>query len=121
MDMYSASNHKKYAYNWMEPFAQKTISERTVIKKTPTVNEIVEGTREIIINELGSSNDPNIINIKYEEEAPFVLDKDDEMIDLTGTVLPSNYNCPIYKNKNFKIFSPVDCLIIKHHKSEAIE
>lgn len=121
MNMYSSSDHKKYAYNWMEPFAQKKIRSRKVIKKIPTENEIIEETKAIIIDNLGSSNDPSIINLKYEGEEPFVIDKDDESIDLTGTIIPANYHCPIYKNKKFKIFSPVDCLIIRHHKTESIE
>ncbi|MEQ9968671.1 hypothetical protein ABRP72_05730 [Pectobacterium carotovorum] len=121
MDIYSSENRSKHAYEWMEPLAQEKLSKRKAITKTPTENEIIEETKVIIINGLESSSDSNIINLKYEGAESFTLNEEDRGIDLTGTIIPSNYHCPIYKNINFGIYSPSDCLIIKHHKTTIIE
>ena len=121
MDIYSSEDKGKFAYEWMEPLAQEKIRKRKAITKTPTESEIIEETKSLIIDELESSNDPSIINLKYEGEEPFIIDNKDNVGDLTGTIIPANYNCPIYKNGTLKIYSPIDCLIIRHHKTESVE
>lgn len=121
MDIYSSEDKDKFAYEWMEPLAQEKIKKRKAITKTPTESEIIEETKALIIDKLESSNDPSIINLKYEGEEPFIIDDEDNGVNLTGTIIPANYNCPIYKNEKFKMYSPIDCLIIRHHKTDAVE
>ena len=121
MDIYSSEDRSKFAYKWMEPLAKDKVKKRKAITKTPTENEIIEETKALIISELESSNAPDIINLKYEGAEAFVIANEDNGVDLTGTIIPANYNCPIYENEKLKIYSPIDCLIIRHHKTEIIE
>lgn len=114
MNMYASKDHKKFAYSWMEKFAQELISSREKIKNLPSSEEIINETKKIIIKSIDSEIESDVIILKYDGRIPGIITNSIcKWHNMYGLIIPSNYNCPIYETDKFNLYAPFDCMVIE--------
>lgn len=112
MSMYSSKAHNSFAYEWIEKFAQEEVKVRKKISTLPSSDEIIKETRKIILDGVKSIDGSQIVSIDISNsdiKNSHIINKSD---DMTGLIIPSNYNCPIYSSEEMNVYVPFDCIII---------